>query len=67
MELIFVDKKKDVYRAQAVIGPAPMQFYHDKIVKDLVEQAVKKMKPELVEKEGYEIMKYEIIIKQHKA
>lgn len=66
LELVFVDPKVDVFKGQAVIGPAPPEFYTKKIMEELVAQAMKKLKPTLEEKEGYEVLKYEIIIKQHK-
>lgn len=67
LQLVFVDPTKDVFTAQAVIGPAPAEFYQKKLLEELVEKALKSVKPDLEEKQGYEMIKYEIVIKKLKS
>lgn len=65
LELLFIDPAKDIYTARVVLGPAPVSFYKAKLIHDIVEQIVTKMQPTPIEKEGYEILEYKLVIKKY--
>lgn len=64
-KIIFINPDKDVFKAQVVIGPAPATFYQEKMIKDLVAQIMKQIPPTPIEKNGYEILSYKLIIKKY--
>lgn len=65
VELIFIDPKEHVFTGEQVIGPAKLEFYQDAVLKSLVAQAIKQIKPQIIEKNGYELVRYKLIIKEY--
>ena len=64
-EMVFINPSKDVYVYERPIGILSIDAYKKEAIELLVKKIVGSIEPEFIEQPGFEIMRYQLVVKKY--